>query len=30
MLVRPDGTGEKHLTSDDELFHSEPAWQPRP
>ena len=29
-LVHPDGTGEKPLTSDDELFHSEPAWQPRP
>jgi Tol biopolymer transport system component len=30
MLVHPDGTGGKHLTDDDELFHSEPAWQPRP
>jgi Tol biopolymer transport system component len=30
MLVHPDGTGEKRLTDDEELFHSEPAWQPRP
>jgi tricorn protease-like protein len=30
MLVHPDGTGEKPLTTEGELFHSEPAWQPRP
>jgi TolB protein len=30
MLVHPDGTGSRGLTGDDELFHSEPAWQPRP
>jgi len=30
MLVHPDGSGEKHLTDGEELFHSEPAWQPRP
>jgi tricorn protease-like protein len=30
MLVHPDGTGSKALTDDAELFHSEPAWQPRP
>ena len=30
MLVHPDGTGEKHLTDEPDLFHSEPAWQPRP
>lgn len=30
MLVHPDGTGTKRLTDDPELFHSQPAWQPRP
>jgi Tol biopolymer transport system component len=30
MLVRPDGTGQKELTDDPDLFHAQPAWQPRP
>jgi Tol biopolymer transport system component len=30
MLVRPDGTGSKRLTHEEDVFHSEPAWQPRP
>ena len=30
MLVRPDGTGGKRLTDEPDLFHSEPAWQPKP
>jgi Tol biopolymer transport system component len=30
MLIHPDGSGSKRLTADDGLFHSEPAWQPRP
>ena len=30
MLVHPDGTGQKELTDEPDLFHSQPAWQPRP
>ena len=30
MLVHPDGTGSKRLTHEEDVFHSEPAWQPRP
>ncbi|MBA3718205.1 MAG: PD40 domain-containing protein [Actinobacteria bacterium] len=30
LLVHPDGTGGKHLTHEPDLFHSEPAWQPKP
>jgi len=30
MLVRPDGSGSHRLTHDEDLFHSQPAWQPRP
>jgi Tol biopolymer transport system component len=30
MLVHPDGSGARSLTHDPELFHSEPAWQPKP
>jgi Tol biopolymer transport system component len=30
MLVRPDGTDARRLTHDPGLFHSEPAWQPKP
>lgn len=30
LLVHPDGSGERELTDDPDLFHSQPAWQPRP
>jgi Tol biopolymer transport system component len=30
MLIHPDGSGKRQLTADDGLFHSLPAWQPRP
>ena len=30
MLVHPYGTGSKRLTHEEDVFHSEPAWQPRP
>jgi Tol biopolymer transport system component len=30
VLVHPDGTGAKPLTDEPDLFHSGPAWQPRP
>jgi Tol biopolymer transport system component len=29
LLVHPDGTGATHLTDEADLFHSEPAWQPK-
>lgn len=30
MLVRPDGSDEHALTDEPDVFHSEPAWQPKP
>ena len=30
VLIRPDGTDERNLTDEPEIFHSEPAWQPKP
>jgi Tol biopolymer transport system component len=30
MLVHPDGSGSKPLTHEEDVFHSQPAWQPRP
>jgi Tol biopolymer transport system component len=30
MLIRPDGSDERTLTDEPDIFHSEPAWQPRP
>ena len=29
MLVHPDGTDATQLTDEADLFHSEPAWQPK-
>ena len=29
MLVHPDGTSATPLTNEADLFHSEPAWQPK-
>jgi Tol biopolymer transport system component len=30
MLVHPDGSASRPLTDEPDLFHSEPAWQPKP
>jgi len=30
QLVHPDGSGSTHLTHEPGLFHSQPAWQPKP